>query len=111
MRVIDDRDIEAFGEYLADDVVFRFGSGEPLVGKPAVEAAGSSMLDQMAASRHEVLNLWEVEEGVVVAEMNVEYERLDGRKLTLPCCNVFRVRDGRVYDYRSYMDINPLFAA
>jgi hypothetical protein len=27
----------------------------------------------------------------------------------LPCCNVFRLRDGFVADYRVYMDINPVY--
>ena len=34
----------------------------------------------------------------------------DGSRLTLPCANVFRLRDGRIADYRIYMDINPVLA-
>jgi hypothetical protein len=30
----------------------------------------------------------------VIAELRVHYTRLDGTKLTLLCCNVFRLRDG-----------------
>jgi ketosteroid isomerase-like protein len=52
-----------------------------------------------------------VERGTVIAVMTVHYERLDGQKLSLPCCNLFGTRDGRVHDYRVYMDINPVFAA
>jgi ketosteroid isomerase-like protein len=51
-----------------------------------------------------------MDDGTVVAVMTVHYERLDGQKLSLPCCNLFRTRDGRVHDYRVYMDINPVFA-
>ena len=61
--------------------------------------------------RHELLDLWEAEGGTVIAVMTVHYERLDGQKLSLPCCNLFNTRDGRVHDYRVYMDINPVFAA
>jgi len=35
---------------------------------------------------------------------------LDGRKVKLPCCNVFHVRDGLVFDYRVYLDIGPVYA-
>ena len=52
-----------------------------------------------------------MEGGTAIAVMTVHYERLDGQKLSLPCCNLFGTRDGRVYDYRVYMDINPVFAA
>jgi hypothetical protein len=36
-------------------------------------------------------------------------ERTDGRELTLPCCNVFRLPDGLVADYRVYVDIGPVY--
>ena len=45
----------------------------------------------------------------IIAELRVHYTRLDGTELTLPCCNVFRVRDGAVADYRVYMDITPVY--
>jgi len=28
----------------------------------------------------------------------------------LPCCNVFRMRDGLISEYRSYMDAAPVYA-
>jgi hypothetical protein len=56
-----------------------------------------------------VTSMWSFDD-VVIAEMNVRYERLDGRKVTLPCCNVFRVRDGLVSDYRVYVDLGPVYA-
>ena len=46
----------------------------------------------------------------LVAELEVHYTRLDGGEVTLPVCNVFRLRDGSVVDYRSYMDIAPVYA-
>jgi len=48
--------------------------------------------------------------GTVIATMDVYYRRLDGQELNLPCCNVFRVRSGAVYDYLIYMDVNPVLA-
>jgi hypothetical protein len=36
----------------------------------------------------------------LIAELEVDYTRLDGRELTLACCTVFRLRDGLVADYR-----------
>ena len=46
----------------------------------------------------------------MICEMQVTYERHDGTRLTLPCLNVFRFREGRIADYRVYMDLNPVFA-
>ena len=63
----------------------------------------------IAAIRHEITSMLSVGD-VVIVEMAVHYERLDRRKVTLPCCNVFRVRDGLVSDYRGYLDIGPVYA-
>jgi hypothetical protein len=67
-------------------------------------------LASLAGIRHEILALWEVEDGTVVAMMDVHYRRHDGREHTLPRSNLFRLRDGKVYDYRIDMDVNPVFA-
>jgi hypothetical protein len=42
---------------------------------------------------------------------DVHHRRLDGCELNLPCCNVFRVSDGLVRDYRIHMDVNPVIVA
>lgn len=64
----------------------------------------------LAGLRHEFTALWEPEPGTAVALLEVHYRRHDGRELTLPCCNVFRVRDGLIADYRIFMDITPVNA-
>jgi len=40
----------------------------------------------------------------------VHYTRHDSRVVTLPCCNVFRLRDGLIAEYRSYIDATPVYA-
>jgi hypothetical protein len=47
---------------------------------------------------------------VFVTELEVHYTRLDGGQVTLPCCNVFRLREASVAEYRSYIDITPVYA-
>jgi ketosteroid isomerase-like protein len=46
----------------------------------------------------------------VVVEGNVTYTRQDGSQLTLPFADVLETRDGKVSNYRIYIDIAPLFA-
>ena len=41
---------------------------------------------------------------------DVHYTRLDRGQVTIPCCNVFRLRDGLVAEYRSYIDATPVYA-
>ena len=110
LAAVDSGDVDAICESLTDDVRFQFGNAEPIVGKPGFKAASDAVFDIVAESRHDIRHLWEVEEGTVVAVMDVHYERVDGRRLSLPCCNLFRVRESGIYEYRVFMDPTPVFA-
>jgi ketosteroid isomerase-like protein len=111
LAAVDSGDVDVLCRHVTDDVRFQFGNAEVITGQSAFEAASRAFFKSIAAIRHELLDLWEVDGGTVIAVMMVHYERLDGQKLSLPCCNLFGTRDGRVHDYRVYMDINPVLAA
>ncbi len=111
LAAIDSGDVDALCRHVTEDVRFQFGNAEVITGRSAFEAASLAFVQSIAAIRHELLDLWEVEGGTVIAVMRVHYRRLDGQELSLPCCNLFGTRAGRVHDYRVYMDINPVFAA
>ena len=106
----DSQDVEANAEHVTDDVVLRFGNNDPVVGKEAYKEMSRGFHASLAGLRHEILSLWTIDEDTVITEMSVHYERLDGQKLSLPCANVFRLRDGLVKDYQIFMDITPVFA-
>ena len=110
LDAVDSRDLDALDSYVADDVYFRFGSANPTNTKAEFTAAMYRFLRGIGGIRHEVTEMWEVPDGGVIATMDVHYTRHDGHQLVLPCCNVVRVRDGLVYDYRIYMDVNPVIA-
>jgi ketosteroid isomerase-like protein len=97
-------------EHVADEIVFRFGNADPVVGKRDFADAGVQFFGSLAAIRHDMLSIWEPEDDVVVTEMDVTYGRHDGSTVKLPCCNVFRLRDGLIATYTIYMDIGPVFA-
>lgn len=107
---IDASDFDSVAALLADDVHFRFGNFDPTETKAGFATFAQGMQSAIRSIRHEIHHLWEVEPGTVVAAMDVHYQRADGQSVTLPCCNVFRVRDGLVHDYRIYMDVNPVLA-
>jgi hypothetical protein len=47
---------------------------------------------------------------VVIVELAVEYTRKDGKMVTLPCANIFRMDGLLVRDYRIFMDVSPIYA-
>jgi ketosteroid isomerase-like protein len=106
---VDAMDVPALAALMTDDVRLRLGSNDPVEGKAAFIAASEAFNASVAAVRHEVLETWS-DGDALIAQLDVHYTRLDGGELTLPCCNVFRLRDGLVADYRVYMDINPVYA-
>jgi ketosteroid isomerase-like protein len=101
----DSKDIGALAAFMTDDVRLRLGNAEPVEGKSAFVEAVNAFLASVTGFRHEVLNVWS-DGDALIAEFDVHYTRLDGREVTIPCCNVFRLRDGLVAEYRSYIDAN-----
>jgi limonene-1,2-epoxide hydrolase len=109
LDVVDEQDAGRFAGYLTEDGSFCFGNLDPAVGRSAIVAAVTAFFATIAELTHEVLGVW-VDGDVVVCEMTVTYQRLDGRSVTLPACNVFRMRGELVHDYRVFIDVGPLYA-
>jgi ketosteroid isomerase-like protein len=108
-RAFDAKDLSAFATFMTDDVRLRLGNAEPVQGKSAFVQAVNAFLASVAGFRHEVLNVWSDGDALIV-EFDVHYTRLDGGEVTLPCCNVFRLRDALVAEYRSYIDATPVYS-
>ena len=106
---LDAQDPAAVTARMTDDVRMRLGNADLVEGKAKFREATEAFVASIAAISHEITSIWSIDD-VVIAEMDVHYERLDGRKVTLPVCNVFRLRDGLVSDYRVYLDIGPVYA-
>ncbi len=108
-RAFDAKDVAAFVAFMTDDVHLRLGNAEPVQGKADFVAAVDAFLSSVGGFRHEILNVWS-DADVLIAEFDVHYTRLDGGEVTVPCCNVLRLRDGLVAEYRSYIDAAPVYA-
>jgi ketosteroid isomerase-like protein len=105
----DSSDIEKLATLVTHDVRLQLMNNDVVEGHQAFTTAVGAFHESIAGVRHEILDLW-VDGEVVIAELRVHYTRHDGGRVTLPCCNVFRLRGGCIYDYRSYMDISPVYA-
>jgi ketosteroid isomerase-like protein len=106
----DANDVEGLLEYLTDDVVLVFGNGEPVTSKVRYGEMTREFRATVRSVRHELVGIWPAanDDDVIVAQAVVTYMRLDGTSLGLPCCNVFRLRDGLIAEYRIFMDPSPL---
>ena len=106
----DAADVDRLSELVTVDVRLRFGSAEPSVGRDAILTGAEAFFASIASIKHDIGALWTVGTQVVITEMTVHYERLDGGELSLPCTDIFYLRDGLIADYRIYMDIAPVYA-
>jgi ketosteroid isomerase-like protein len=105
---IDTANIDGFMSWLTDDCSFTYGSGEPVRGADAVRAVVSGFFTNFESLAHRVDASWEVD-GAAVTEGAVTYTTGNGRSVTVPFCNVLHLADdGRIRDYRVYIDPSPL---
>ena len=106
---IDRLDADQFVASLTPDVRFRFGNADAIQGREAVHAAVSGFFATIAGMTHHILNVWEVD-GRVIAQIDVEYVRTDGKHVTVPNLDVLAYDGDLVRDWQIYIDLAPVFA-
>ena len=106
-RAVDDRDTEALGKYLADDLVFQLGNLEAIEGKKAVLAANESFFQSIANMVHSIDRIW-AQDNNVICSGSVEYTRLDNSKLSIPFSTILTLKDDLISHYQIYVDVSPL---
>src|SRR4051812_33733152 len=74
---IDSMDPDAFAKHLADDVTFKFGNSDPVIGREAVRDTWAGFCEGIAGVSHEVIEQWN-EGAATVVESTVTYTRKDG---------------------------------
>ena len=102
---------EDFVSHLTEDVVFRFGNGDPAIGREAVREAVAGFFSTIDGLTHHIHDLWQVEEDVTVARMDVEYRRQDGHTVYTPNLDVLRWRGDLVADWLITIDVAPIYAS
>jgi limonene-1,2-epoxide hydrolase len=106
---IDAMDTERFLTFIDENCTFRFGSSPAITGREGIRASVNDFFSMFAALGHDLQRVVADANGIV-CEGEVTYTRHDGKKFTLPFCNVFEVDGGLVSLYRIYIDMGPVFA-
>jgi limonene-1,2-epoxide hydrolase len=106
---IDSMEPDAFARHLADDVSFRFGNSDPVIGRDAVRDTWAGFCEGIAGVSHDVIEQWEAGPATIV-ESTVTYTRKDGSTVALPVVTIYRGEADLIEDYRIFMDVAPLFS-
>lgn len=106
---VDRKDIDGFINMLSEDHRFHFGARPPVVGRGDARNVVLHFWSLMGRLRH---NIWRVREDgdMVYVEALIEYERLDGKVVLVPCCDVIKIRNGQLCEQRAYLDQTEVFA-
>jgi ketosteroid isomerase-like protein len=113
LAAIDAGELAAAARHLCDDVTVVFANFESFVGAVAFTQLFQQFTSSLQAVRHEIHHIWSAanDRDILVATMTAHYTRTDGKRVSLPCCNVFRMSGDLIAEYRVYMDISQALAA
>jgi ketosteroid isomerase-like protein len=106
---IDAFDPDKFIVHLTDDVVFRFGNGEPVIGRAAVKEAVAGFFSTIDSLTHHMQATWDVDD-VTVVQAEVEYGRKDGKHVTVPNADILTFDGELVRHWQIYIDLAPVFS-
>ena len=108
---IEANDPDRFGMFYADDMTLTFANAPQTSGRTAAVTAFSGILDLVQSLHHDLVNVWEVDTGVVVYESVGEWNLHDGTKVSIGAGTVVTLVDGKFVDQRIYVDNAPVAAA
>lgn len=107
-QAVDRSDTTEFLTHLDDDISFVFANMPPVKGKQALATFLNGFFSSIECSRHYDLEQFTAPNAITVTG-KVEYTRKDGKKLTFPFCNLFKLKGNKVKDYLIYVDNHTLF--
>ena len=106
---IDAFDPDKFVAHLTPDATFRFANADPVTGRAAVKEAVTGFFSSIAGLTHHIRNVYEVGD-IAIAQIDVEYRRLDGKSVTVPNADILIFDGDLVRDWQIYIDVTPVYA-
>jgi len=105
---IDSMDSKKFVSFLTDDAVFTFGNSPSAIGKDVVYQVVDGFFKSIKRITHSQLETF-VDGEFVIVRGNSAYTRHDGTVLIVGFCNVFKMQNSLIQDYKIYIDLSQLY--
>ncbi len=106
---IDSFDPDRFVAHLTEDARFRFGNADPVTGRAAIREGVAGFFSSIDGLTHHIRNVYEAGD-TVIAQIDVEYVRKDGKTVTVPNADILVYEGDLVRDWQIYIDVTPVFA-
>ena len=104
---VDAMDAKGVASFVAENVTFKLGNFDALNGRTDVEIANASFFETIKAMRHTISGIWE-SGSTALCDGLVHYTRKDLSEHEVPFATRLEVQDGKITDYRIYVDISGL---
>ncbi len=105
---VDAMDLDAFVTLHSDDHQMVFGHRPAVVGLADMSTQVAEFWKSIQGLTHNLRRIAQTADRVYV-ESVVDYDRLDGRQVQVPVCDVFTIAGGRIAETRAYVDQSPVW--
>lgn len=104
---VDALDAQGVVDHVTDDVQFQLGNFEPISGHDAVKDSNAAFFATIKAMHHTISGVWSSGD-TAICDGTVHYTRHDQSEHEVPFAAHLGVRDGKIADYRVFVDISGL---
>ncbi|TAI47831.1 nuclear transport factor 2 family protein [Flagellimonas allohymeniacidonis] len=109
LKAMDEKDIETYGKFLADDVEMWFNNEQFGIGKETILKGLGEYWQSFVSIEHDLTNIYGTDKNYVLEALN-HYKRHDGRDATVKAVAFTDLNyNGKVKSVRLYMDMAPIF--
>ncbi len=109
LKTMDDKDVEAYGKFLADEITMTFNNAPFGQGKDMILNGLEKYWQSFSTIEHDLINIYGSDRNYVLEALN-HYTRHDGQIVTVNAVAFTDLNeDGKVRSVRLYMDMTPLF--
>lgn len=100
--------LDDYLSFFQDDCIYKVANQPPVHGKAALAQAAAFFRSRVQRVEHRLLSLWCIDDRVV-CELEATYTRGDGQIVTIPCLDLFTIRESRIAALQIFADMAPVF--
>jgi len=108
-KIVDSMDLAAFETMHTSDARVLFANFPAAEGRQAIAGAIGQFWSTIGGLSHRIVNRWDHADETIL-EVAVDYTRLDGSHVVLPCVSIIRPEDDKVKELRVFIDVAPIYA-
>lgn len=106
---VEANNVEEYITFFTEDSVYKVGNFDPVIGHDGIRGLALPLVDMFNSVTHDLKNIWEIEDTVIV-EMDITYNRKDGKISIIPCVDVIHFSGDKVQELKAYLDPSPAFS-